>query len=565
MNFTESIKQVCYNKSGVIYMKKAIPLGATNYKQLRQEDYYFVDKSMLIHEFLTRKISVSLITRPRRFGKTMNMSMMSEFFDITKDSKEIFKNTAILHTEHASKMNQYPTIFISFAEAKRNKIEIVQRIKEQLQNEYDRYQHIFINLTEFENSNYQKIKNGLLQTDDGMLGSVVNALAFLMKILEKYYHRKVMVFIDEYDTPFIEAKLGGYYDEIRNGLASMLHNALKTSTSLQYAMLTGIQKVAKENIFSDLNNLVVCTVKDPEYAPYFGFTKEETKHILHDYDLTLNEEVKSMYNGYHFDQYEMYNPWSVLNYASRKILSPYWVNTSGNEMIKLAMKQCDPSFYKDYEELIKTGKIETLVQMETSFFEVHSTASLWGLLVNAGYLTVLNIVSPIRERYILKIPNQEVGKEFQSLTSFYLKINDESLDGMFESLREGKKDQFIHHYRNILLQLPSYYDLKDENSYHMMLLGMCAWLSYEYEIISNQECGKGRCDIILKAKNENQISYLFEFKYTKNSDMDLNTFAKTAINQIKEKQYDFGLSGKVIYIGMAHYQKNVAIEWQESD
>ncbi|WP_289811614.1 AAA family ATPase, partial [Thomasclavelia cocleata] len=285
--------------------------------------------------------------------------------DITKDSKELFKDTKIMDTEYADQINQYPTIFISFAEAKRNKIEVVQRIKEQLQNVYDQYLHIFGNLTDFEKSNYQKIRKGLINSDDGNLSNVATALSFLMKILEKYYNKKVMVFIDEYDTPFIEANIGGFYDEIRDGLSSILHNALKTSTSLQYAMMTGIQRVAKENIFSDLNNLVVCTVKDPEYAQYFGFTEKETKEALEYYDLSLNNEVKSMYNGYRFGKYEIYNPWSVLNYASRKVLEPYWINTSSNEMIRKAMESRDDAFNRGYEELIQTGKLETLVRMET--------------------------------------------------------------------------------------------------------------------------------------------------------------------------------------------------------
>ncbi|MEY8676116.1 AAA family ATPase, partial [Thomasclavelia cocleata] len=216
-------------------MRKRIPVGLKDYEKLKRENYYVVDKTLMIKDFLEQGNEVTLITRPRRFGKTINMSMMAEFFDITKDSKELFKDTKIMDTEYADQINQYPTIFISFAEAKRNKIEVVQRIKEQLQNVYDQYLHIFGNLTDFEKSNYQKIRKGLINSDDGNLSNVATALSFLMKILEKYYNKKVMVFIDEYDTPFIEANIGGFYDEIRDGLSSILHNALKTSTSLQYA------------------------------------------------------------------------------------------------------------------------------------------------------------------------------------------------------------------------------------------------------------------------------------------------------------------------------------------
>ena len=543
-------------------MRKAIPLGVVDYETLKNQNYFFIDKSMMIYDFLMRKSTVTLITRPRRFGKTINISMMSSFFDITKDSKEIFKDTKIVETEYISEMNQYPTIFISFANAKNDKWNVVKEIKLQLRKEYDRYAHVFEQkMTVFEQNEYESLVQGLMTKNDGLLDNITDALSFLMERLEKYYHKKVMVFIDEYDTPFIEAHVGGYYEELRGGLSSLLHNALKTSTSLHYAMMTGIQRVAKENIFSDLNNLVVCTVKDPEYSQYFGFKEEETKQTLEYYDLSLNDEVKSMYDGYHFGEHDIYNPWSILNYASRKVLEPYWVNTSSNTMIKKAISSSDEAFERGYEELIRNGKLETTVKMDTSFFEVNNTENLWGLLVNAGYLTLHKTISIQDSLYIIKIPNQEVQLEFRKLTAYHLKATETDLTVLFNSLKRCKKDDFEDRYRKILLTLPSYHDLKDENSYHMMLLGMCAWLSNEYEVISNREVGKGRCDIILKSK-KNQISYILEFKYTNDSSVDLKQLAKSAIDQIDSRRYDSELSGTVIRIGLAHYQKNVEIEWQ---
>lgn len=543
-------------------MRKAIPLGVVDYETMKNQNYFFIDKSMMIYDFLMRKSTVTLITRPRRFGKTINMSMMASFFDITKDSKELFKDTKIVETEYVSEMNQYPTIFISFANAKNDKWNVVKEIKLQLRKEYDRYAHVFEQkMTVFEQNEYESLVQGLMTKNDGLLDNITDALSFLMERLEKYYHKKVMVFIDEYDTPFIEAHVGGYYEDLRGGLSSLLHDALKTSTSLHYAMMTGIQRVAKENIFSDLNNLVVCTVKDPEYSQYFGFTEEETKQTLEYYDLSLNDEVKSMYDGYHFGEYDIYNPWSILNYASRKVLEPYWVNTSSNTMIKKAISSSDEAFERGYEELIRNGKLETTVKMDTSFFEVNNTENLWGLLVNAGYLTLHKTISIQDSLYIIKIPNQEVQLEFRKLTAYHLKATETDLTVLFNSLKRCKKEDFEDRYRKILLTLPSYHDLKDENSYHMMLLGMCAWLSNDYEVISNREVGKGRCDIILKSK-KNQISYILEFKYTKDSSVDLKQLAKSAIDQINSRRYDSELSGTVIRIGLAHYQKNVEIEWQ---
>ena len=546
-------------------MKKRIPIGLKSYDKLKKGNYYVVDKTMMICDFLARGNEVTLITRPRRFGKTINMSMMAEFFDITKDAKEIFKDTAIMDTEYAAEMNQYPTVFLSFASAKNSKQELTKAIKYQLRKEYDRHRQAFeTTMTEFDADEYQKIRKALLDTENGEIDGIGNTLAFLIEKLEKHHGKKVMVFIDEYDTPFIEAHVNGYYEEIRGGLSSLLHNALKASTSLQHAMLTGIQRVAKENIFSDLNNLVVCTVTDKRYAQYFGFTEAEAKAVLEYYGLKLDEEVKAMYDGYHFGKEEIYNPWSILNYADTGELAPYWVNTSSNKMIRKAMEGRDQAFARGYEELIEKGKLETLVRMETSFFEVSSTESLWGLFVNAGYLTIEKVISARDGRYVLRIPNEEVQQEFRDLTASYLNVSESNLSAMFNGLRYEERERFAQSYADMLLTLPSYHDLKDENSYHVLFLGMCAWLSNEYDIISNREEGKGRCDIILKAKKEGLASYVLEFKYLKEADAErLEESAKEAVLQIKEKRYDAELPGRAILIGLAHAGKEVSIEWQE--
>ena len=545
-------------------MKKRIPIGLKSYDKLKKGNYYVVDKTMMICDFLARGNEVTLITRPRRFGKTINMSMMAEFFDVTKDAKEIFKDTAIMDTEYAAEMNQYPTIFLSFANAKGDKMTVIQEIREQLLDEYDRFAYVFTELAESDQNRYRKIKEELMSDHEQISYYLLNSLAFLMKQLEKHHGKKVMVFIDEYDTPFIEAHVNGFYEEIRGGLSSLLHNALKASTSLQYAMLTGIQRVAKENIFSDLNNLVVCTVTDKRYAQYFGFTEAEAKAVLEYYGLKLDEEVKAMYDGYHFGKEEIYNPWSILNYADTGELAPYWVNTSSNKMIRKAMEGRDQAFARGYEELIEKGKLETLVRMETSFFEVSSTESLWGLFVNAGYLTIEKVISARDGRYVLRIPNEEVQQEFRDLTASYLNVSESSLSAMFNGLRYEERERFAQSYADMLLSLPSYHDLKDEHSYHVLFLGMCAWLSNEYEIKSNREAGKGRCDIILKAKKERLPSYVLEFKYLKEADeKELEASARAAIDQIKARRYDIELAGKVILVGLAHAGKEVRIAWQE--
>lgn len=544
---------------------KKIPTGIKSFRKLREENYYFVDKTLMIKDFLERGSEVTLITRPRRFGKTINMSMMSEFFDITKDSKEIFKGTKIMDTPYASELNQYPTIFISFADAKENKETIVKFIKNQFQLEYSRYNYIFKDMDEYEENDYRIINEGIKNNQNGTLQDIEKALIFLMRRLKKYYGKDVVLFIDEYDTPFIEAKTGNFYQEIKGSLATLLRSSLKNSDDLKYAMLTGIQRVAKENIFSDLNNLVVCDVTDQRYASYFGFTNNETQELLEYYGLELNDEVKKMYDGYHIGNQDIYNPWSLLNYADTQKLISFWVNTSANSMIKNALKQADYTFKNQYDKLIKESKLDTYVSMQTSFFEEANNSTLWGLFVNAGYLTVTKEINLLKGKYRIEIPNEEVKQEFIKLTEYQLGLSSGTLDTVTESLVNEDQETFLENYQEILM-IPSYHDLEKENSYHMMMLGMCLCLNKDYEIISNRKVGKGRDDLILKAKDEKRTSFVLEFKYLKEDkkalEEALDELSNKAIQQIKENKYDYGLKGKVIYIGLAHHGKNVSVKWE---
>lgn len=544
---------------------KKIPTGIKSFRKLREENYYFVDKTLMIKDFLERGSEVTLITRPRRFGKTINMSMMSEFFDITKNSKEIFKGTKIMDTPYASELNQYPTIFISFADAKENKETIVKFLKNQFQLEYSRYNYIFKDMDEYEENDYRIINEGIKNNQNGTLQDIEKALIFLMHRLKKYYGKDVVLFIDEYDTPFIEAKTGNFYQEIKGSLATLLRSSLKNSDDLKYAMLTGIQRVAKENIFSDLNNLVVCDVTDQRYASYFGFTNNETQELLEYYGLELNDEVKKMYDGYHIGSQDIYNPWSLLNYADTQKLISFWVNTSANSMIKNALKQANYTFKNQYDKLIKESKLDTYVSMQTSFFEEANNSTLWGLFVNAGYLTVTKEINLLKGKYRIEIPNEEVKQEFIKLTEYQLGLSSGTLDTVTESLVNEDQETFLESYQEILM-IPSYHDLEKENSYHMMMLGMCLCLNKDYEIISNREVGKGRDDLILKAKDVKRTSFVLEFKYLKEDkkalEEALDELSNKAIRQIKENKYDYGLKGKVIYIGLAHHGKNVSVKWE---
>lgn len=374
-----------------------------------------------------------------------------------------------------------------------------------------------------------------------------------MKQIHLYYNKQIMVFIDEYDTPFIEAYANGFYENVKIGLNNIYQNTLKDNNSLNYALLTGIQRVAKENIFSGLNNLEVHDVSSHFYDEYFGFCEDEVKEMMAYYKLEFNDEIKDMYDGYCIGNQHIYNPWSILSYIKHKELKPYWINTSTNHLLRSLLKNANSRFKEEYHDLIINGHLNTAVNLSSSFYEMNNNSSLWGLFVSAGYLT-------LDSKKGLRIPNKEVVDEFKSITTSYLNIEDVDTKNFIKGIINKDKELFIKAYKN-MLKIPSFYDLSSENSYHMFLLGISIWLKGDYEIISNKEEGKGRCNLILKSRKA-LPNYIFEFKYSK-SEKNLDSLAKQAINQIKEREYDYNLGDEVVYVGLAHYKKEVKIIWQE--
>lgn len=408
-------------------MKKII-LGTNRFSKLIREDGYFVDKTLMIKDFLERKKQVTIITRPRLFGKTINITMMSEFFDNTKDSKKLFKGTKIMDTSYASEINQYPTLFFSFSNARSNKERIISEIRSQIINEWTKYDFVFTDLNKDEKIKYETFQHVLINWKDDDFIGITDVISFLIERLEIYYGKKVMLFIDEYDTPFIEAYRENFYDEIEEGITHLFMSILNKSSSLKYAMLIGIQIFANESIFNKLDNVIVCDVSNQIYAPYFGFDEKETKQLLEYYHLELNEEVKEVYDGYCIGNIGIYNTWSILNYVNSKELRPFWINTALNEMLKDFFNKSDDNFKKQYEQLIENGYLETTVNLQTSFYEEADNSTLWGLLVNAGYLTVDEIID-IADNYCrIRIPNNEVKTEFRSLTEYYLSLYEGQLN-----------------------------------------------------------------------------------------------------------------------------------------
>jgi len=398
---------------GGISVKKPLPIGVDDFEKVRNSGYYYADKTLMIKEFALMQDEVALIARPRRFGKSLNMTMIREFFDITKNSKAMFEGLAIMDTEYAALINSKPVIYLSLKNCKGIDMgTLIYQIKQELDREYNRYEELLRGKLDREKYGTKRFYQML-----DLLGQLElparymsTAIADLTRVVNEFYETSPILLIDEYDQPIISSYEHNYHDELGDFFAVFYGAALKGNKYLGQALLTGIQRVAKESIFSQLNNLQVYTVLHSKYAPYFGLTAKETREVLAAYDLELNEEVRKMYDGYHFADMEMYNPWSVLNYAGSAFLDYYWVNTSSNYLIKQALAKANQGFWDSFEKLAGGEEAEVWLDLDTSYVERESNYSLWGLLVNAGYLTVMKRVDAASA--VVRIPNDEVMSEF---------------------------------------------------------------------------------------------------------------------------------------------------------
>lgn len=547
-------------------MERKLLIGAQDFRFLRERNAYYVDKTQMVEEFLESWYQVTLVTRPRRFGKTLNMSMLAEFLDCMKESEGIFEDTKISRSRWAAEMNRHPVVFLSFLNVKASAPdEILRLLGRAVCSEYRRYYSLISSsaLPEEELRQFYEVYSVISSRENAAaLKEIIgSSIVVLCNVLELYFGRKVYLLLDEYDTPFISANSGGYYSEVRDVLAGMLSFALKGNPSIEKALLTGIQRVAKENIFSGLNNLVVCTAADADYSECFGFTEEETRELLEYCGGQFTDEVRDMYDGYRIGDCELYNPWSVSCYCARKRPESYWVNTGENSILKNALAQQRSTFAEKYNTLVEEGKITVKAELSTAYYEKPNDASLWGLLINAGMVTIEERKS--EEDFTVRVPNQEVWKAFQELTAFYLQVDEYEIGTMLGYLKTGDIDKFAEAYRKVLLELPSYHDLKDENSYHMMMLGMCTFLRRDYDVRSNRENGSGRGDILLYTKKPALPNLVLEFKYTKDHSKELEELALDAVRQIKEKNDYADMQGETVLIGLAHCGKQASVVWEK--
>lgn len=544
-------------------MSKKIPIGISDFKEIIEDNYYYIDKTELIDDLIKDGSKVKLFTRPRRFGKTLNMSMLSYFFDIVNadENRKLFKDLYIENTDNFKHQGENPVIYISLKELKnKSYYDLVEDLKILISKLFYEYRGIIEKLDEFKAPIF---KNYI--TRNSSENDLKNSLGFLSQVLYENYGKKAVIIIDEYDTPIVSAYEHGYYADGISFFRTFLGVALKDNEYLQMGIMTGILRVAKEGIFSGLNNLAVYTILDNKYSNFFGLTENEVKKALIDYQIDYRiDDVKEWYDGYKFGDNDIYNPWSILNFLSNKTLESYWINTSDNFLIKKILNNTDDVLIEELTEIFNYQPLEKSIDKSSNMIDLNNKKEIWQLLLFSGYLTIQNKTETTADSYLLKIVNKEVHNFFKK-TFIDNYLADESLFAkMMMSLLDKDLKAFEQHLQKILLLSFSYYDgAKEEKFYHNLILGMILYLDRRYKVHSNKEIGFGRYDIVLEPKNSNDIAYIFEFKVAKSSE-ELERKVNEALEQIKSQKYDVDLKEKgynILNIGMAFCGKEVKVKY----
>ena len=542
-------------------MKKGIGVGIEDFKKIIEEDCYYFDKTNYIEELLKDRTEIKLFTRPRRFGKTLNMTTLKYFFDVknAEENRKLFKDLYIEKSEYFKEQGQYPVIFITMKDLKKNTWEQMYfAAKSLISNLYNEFEYIREKLNEKDLIEFEKI---WFKKEDG---DYDNSLRLLSEYLYNYYQKKVVLLIDEYDNPLIGANQNGYYKEAINFYRNLYSSALKTNSNLKMGVLTGIVQVAKEGIFSGLNNVITYNILGNDFETFFGLSEEEVENSLKYFELEYEiEEVKKWYDGYKFGNSEVYNPWSIINYLRTKELQAYWVNTSDNALIYDSLKNSTVDVFNNLQTLFEGKEIKKEISPFFTFEELLKFDGIWQLMVYNGYLKISKKLS--NDEYMIKIPNYEIQTFFKKGFIDKFLVSGNYFNPMMDALLDGDIEEFERRLQNIFLVNTSFYDLKGEKVYHSLFLGMLIWLRDKYEVKSNGERGHGRYDAMLIPLDKIKPAYLFEFKVSKTI-KGLNAKAEEALTQIKEKQYDAGLKelgiSKVYRIGIAFKGKNVKVKYE---
>ena len=543
---------------------KKLPIGLSDFKELIEENYYYFDKTNLIDEVIKDGSKVKLFARPRRFGKTLNMSMLKYFFDIKKaqENRKLFKDLYIEKTENFKEQGQYPVVFLSLKDLKARTWEEMERgIKNLLQEVFSEHKYLIKELDEFDLSILKKIINKEVE-----LEGLKSSLKFLTKILYEKYNKKVVVLIDEYDAPLVSAYHNKYYEKAKNFFKTFYSSVLKDNPYLQMGVMTGIIRVIKAGIFSDLNNLNTYTILSDFYPNCYGLTEEEVKKSLIDYNLEYEMgDVKDWYDGYRFGKTEVYNPWSILNFLHAKELRAYWVDTSGNDLINDVLKIVRKDIIRDLKKLFDGEGLKQNLSGTSDLSRLLSEEEIWELMLFSGYLTVEEKID--EDYYILRLPNKEVRRLFKrTFIERYFGRGNKLID-LMEALTENRIEDYEETLQDILLKSVSYNDTKKGNEafYHGFILGMSLYLEGEYIVKSNIESGLGRYDVSIEPKNKNKRGYILEFKATDNVDK-LEEISKEALKQIEEGKYSSTLrqtnTKEILYLGIAFCGKQIKVSYK---
>ncbi len=546
---------------------KSLPIGVSDFK-LATTGYYYVDKTLMIRDFLDKKPMVSLFTRPRRFGKTLNMDMLRVFFEKTnEDTSVYFKDKQIwqcgdYYTKH---QGQYPVIFLTFKDVKSMTWEeTFQKIRRLISLEFIRHNELETSsvLTAYEKEQYH-----LLAGDSGDEVDCQMGLQLLSLLLHKHYGRECIIIIDEYDTPIQQGHTCNFYPEIVNFMRNFFSGGLKDNPHLAFGFLTGILRVAKESIFSGMNNLKTYSILDDGYSSYFGFTEKEVKDMLRYYgkDDKYNE-LSEWYDGYRFGNTEIFNPWSVINYISDNCFpKTFWQSTGSNEIIGEIIQAATPEITKDLYKLLCGEKIAAYIDTSVIYPEVQNNPySIYSFLLVAGYLKVANIYPQSDGNFMcdVAIPNKEITFVYEK--EVLNRTNQNSLAISISQAIFSKDTQKLQALlEDFMVKSISSIDGANEGFYHGMMLGLCAILGNRYKIRSNRESGLGRFDIQLMPLTKGMPRFIFEFKHTKDEHTDLSALADSALQQIEAKKYDTELRdngvNSIISIGIAFRGKSAVV------
>lgn len=546
---------------------KSLPIGVSDFK-LATTGYYYVDKTLMIRDFLDKKPMVSLFTRPRRFGKTLNMDMLRVFFEKTnEDTSVYFKDKQIwqcgdYYTKH---QGQYPVIFLTFKDVKSMTWEeTFQKIRRLISLEFIRHNELETSsvLTAYEKEQYH-----LLAGDSGDEVDCQMGLQLLSLLLHKHYGRECIIIIDEYDTPIQQGHTCNFYPEIVNFMRNFFSGGLKDNPHLAFGFLTGILRVAKESIFSGMNNLKTYSILDDGYSSYFGFTEKEVKDMLRYYgkDDKYNE-LSEWYDGYRFGNTEIFNPWSVINYISDNCFpKAFWQSTGSNEIIGEIIQTATPEITKDLYKLLCGEKIAAYIDTGVIYPEVQNNPySIYSFLLVAGYLKVANIYPQSDGNFMcdVAIPNKEITFVYEK--EVLNRTNQNSLAiSISQAIFSNDTQKLQALLEDFMVKSISSIDGANEGFYHGMMLGLCAILGNRYKIRSNRESGLGRFDIQLMPLTKGMPGFIFEFKHTKDEHTDLSALADSALQQIEAKKYDTELRdngvNSVISIGIAFRGKSAVV------